>query len=329
MIRPLANLIIITCLSLSLSLQAAEPAIGSVAPDLGATSSFNTLDKGPVTLESLRGQVVLIDFWATWCHPCCEAIPHVEELYEKYKDQGLVVIGHTDASSKDLANFIPKNKITYIISVGANIGDAYGVTGIPHVFLIDPDGKIAWSGHPSGLQESTITALLKKAHPPGPAAPRFATPSTQPKVAALEKEAASGKVGSALKGLEKLAADGSKVDVATAATAATTTIAAWRTTMEQQIARQQTEGDLYAAAQTAGALAEAYKGGTDAKMLKDAAAALEKDPLYAVGKEFQALKKSTPAQRADPRFAGLIERFLKKNPTGFYADQAKDLLPTK
>ncbi len=305
---------------------AAEPAIGSMAPEFGGVTSYNTIDKGPVTLASLRGQVVLIDFWATWCGPCRASIPHVQELHEKFGDKGLVVIGHTDGTSKDLDAFIAKNQMTYIISVGPNIGDAYGVTGIPHVFLIDVDGKVAWSGGPTQLDESVVASLVKKARPRGPAAPKFATAATRPKVAALEKEAAAGRVGSALKSLDKLAADSAKADDAAAATASIATITAWRTALEQNQAKLVETGDVYAAAQVATNLAEAYKGGADAKALKDAATALEKDPQYAAGKDLQVLKKASPAERADPRFAGVVERYLAKHPTGMYADQAKSLI---
>lgn len=327
MIRTLLILILATCFLATESV-ATEPAIGSLAPELGAETSFNTPDKGPVTLAALRGQVVLIDFWATWCGPCCEAIPHVQELHEKYHDKGLVVIGHTNKTSQNLAEFITKNKIGYIISVSkaASIGEAYGVTGIPHVFLIDVDGKIAWSGHPARLEESTITDLLKKARPPGPAAPIFAKAAAQPKIAALEKEAAGGKVGMALKALSKIVAESSKAEDVSASTASIATITAWRSTMEQQSATQKEQGDVFAAAMTANALADAFKGSADAKALKEAASALEKDPQHAAGKELQTFKKASPAERADPRFGVAIERFLKKYPTGFYADQAKELI---
>jgi thiol-disulfide isomerase/thioredoxin len=145
---------------------AGEPAIGSVAPEFGGTTFFNVPKGAKVTLADLRGKVVLIDFWATWCGPCVAAIPHVKELYQKFQDKGLVVVGHTDGSSTNLEQFIKDKQIPYIISLGSDLGRAYGVTGIPHVFLIDVDGTIAWEGHPMRLEEGTIAALLKHVKQP-------------------------------------------------------------------------------------------------------------------------------------------------------------------
>jgi thiol-disulfide isomerase/thioredoxin len=141
---------------------AAATEVGDQAPSLGSTKSFNTPDGALIDLEKLRGKVVLIDFWATWCGPCVTAIPHVQELHKKYADQGLVVIGHTDGSSQDLENFIKQKAITYIVSLGADIGSTWGVTGIPSVFILDVEGKVIWKGHPAELQESALKAALKK-----------------------------------------------------------------------------------------------------------------------------------------------------------------------
>jgi thiol-disulfide isomerase/thioredoxin len=139
------------------------PAIGSVPPEFGGTTFYN-LPAGvaKITLADERGKVVLIDFWATWCNPCVATIPHAVDLYRRFHAQGLEVIGHTDASSENLDAFIAAKGIPYIISVGPDIGGAFGVTEIPHAILIGRDGKVAWQGPPGDLTEQTVADLITK-----------------------------------------------------------------------------------------------------------------------------------------------------------------------
>ncbi len=321
-------LFLLLLLGPGVALRAGEAAVGSVAPELGSEKTFNTPGGAPVTLASLRGQVVLIDFWATWCGPCVAAIPHVQELHEKYHDQGLVVIGHTDASSQDLPAFIKQKKISYIISVGKDIGNAYGVSGIPHVFIIDPDGKIAWQGHPAELQDSTVAELMKKAKPPappGPPSPAFAKPSPVAKVARYEQLAATGKVGIAVKELGKLAAADKNPTDAAAAKTSLDVISAWRAARDAEQAKAKDDGDVFVAASIAEVLAKQYAGHDDAKALLDTAAALKKDQQWKAGQDYARLAAIPVAGHADPRFIQQVDAFLKKWPDGYYAEQVKAL----
>ena len=307
-------------------LAAAQPAVGSPAPEVGGKQFFNLPANmgSPVTLASLRGRVVLVDFWATWCGPCVASIPHLIELHDKYAAQGLVIIGHTDGSSTNLDAFIKAKNIPYLISVGADIGDAYGVSGIPHVFVIDPDGKVAWEGHPSGLQEGTITALLKNVRIAASPVPSFAKPAADEKVARAEAGIAGGKVGAGVKALEKLS-EGKDAGTAAAAKATLASIGEWKAKIDGELARQKEVGDVYAAAELAGSLATSYAGHDEAKSYQALAAELKKDPGYAAGKEYQKLVAIPAEGRKDPRFAKLVEGFLKKFPAGYYADQARTL----
>lgn len=140
-------------------------AVGAQAPALGVKKTLNVNGGRVFDVADLKGRVVVIDFWATWCGPCVASIPHVEKTWQKYKDKGVVVIGHTNETSQDLPSFIKQNRMTYPITIGAEIGGAYGVRGIPHIYVIDHEGKVAWHGHPSELEDSVIDKVLAKAPP--------------------------------------------------------------------------------------------------------------------------------------------------------------------
>ena len=206
-------------------------------------------------VRSMRGRVVLIDFWATWCGPCVGSIPHIQELHDKFADQGLVVIGHTDASSRGLESFIQKHKITYPISVGANIGDNYGVTGIPALVIIDADGKVAWQGHPGGLQESLITELLTKVDlsaGSGIANPVFEKKSSIQAVQQIEEAIEAGHITKGWIALDRLVkAAKRKPEEAAAAEESIQVLIAWTEEQYAAIETTETDGDVFAAASMA------------------------------------------------------------------------------
>ena len=123
------------------------------APDFHAT----TLTGLPISLQSLRGKFVLLDFWATWCPPCRMSIPGTEKLYQKFHKDGFDVVGISldEGGSALVRDFVKQNGMTYpiIMGVKTTIPSDYGVSPIPSFFLIDKNGRIRW--HQEGYSLST------------------------------------------------------------------------------------------------------------------------------------------------------------------------------
>jgi len=112
-----------------------------LAPDF----SLPDLSGHPVSLASFRGKVILLDFWATWCEPCREEIPHFVELQNKYGDQGLQIIGVSmDDGPEPVREFYQRFKMNYPVVMGtAKTGEIYGgILGLPIAFVIGRDGRI-------------------------------------------------------------------------------------------------------------------------------------------------------------------------------------------
>jgi peroxiredoxin len=95
-------------------------------------------------LRDLRGKVVLVNFWATWCPPCRKEMPDLQALYDKYKDQGLVVLAISDEEAAKVTPFISERKISYpvMLDPGRKVNDLYQVEGIPKSFVYDRQGQL-------------------------------------------------------------------------------------------------------------------------------------------------------------------------------------------
>jgi thiol-disulfide isomerase/thioredoxin len=113
-----------------------------------------------VTLQKLKGKVVIVEFWATWCPPCRASIPHLVELRDKLDKSKVEIIGLTDEPKSKIETFVKDMKMNYTVGYGSTSGQAYGVTGIPHAFVIGPDGKIAWDGHPMDAAMAPLVTKL-------------------------------------------------------------------------------------------------------------------------------------------------------------------------
>lgn len=121
----------------------------------------------PVDLAAVKGkQVVVVEFWATWCGPCRTSIPHLTEMQKKFKD--VIFIGVSNEEASDVKPFVKKmgEKMDYTVAVdedgktSAGYMEAYGIDGIPHAFIVDKEGRIAWLGHPMGGLEQTLAEVV-------------------------------------------------------------------------------------------------------------------------------------------------------------------------
>jgi len=107
-----------------------------------------------------EGKFVLVDFWATWCGPCRRAVPELNELAAKFKDD-LVVIGVSDEDeAKVKAMEEPRIEYFSAIDPEARMKKKVGVRGIPHVLLIDPSGKVCWQGFPMSKEDPLSAELV-------------------------------------------------------------------------------------------------------------------------------------------------------------------------
>ena len=124
----------------------------------------NIVDGKPLRLDQLRGKVVYLDFWASWCGPCLKSFPFMEELHRQYKDRGLVVVAvNLDQELADAQKFLQENPVTFFIGQNAqgDIAELYDVAAMPSTYIIDADGviKVVHRGFKSS-DKQTLTALI-------------------------------------------------------------------------------------------------------------------------------------------------------------------------
>lgn len=159
---------------------AKQLAIGDPAPDIDIAHWVKGVemdrrgDFTPITSFG-DGKVYVLEFWATWCGPCVGGMPHLSELQEKHKEDGVTIIGVSDESLPKVTSFLfqedrrdgklQNDRTHYILttdpdqSVKQDYFLAAGQSGIPCAFLIGKDGHVEWIGHPNGLDEPLAAVL--------------------------------------------------------------------------------------------------------------------------------------------------------------------------
>jgi len=145
-----------------------DAASAQIGGQVGNTAPAFTLARiggGDLSLVDLRGKVVLVDFWATWCPPCRMAMPHLQELSQEYADQ-LVVVGISmdQGGARVVEPFVAKEQLTFEVVLQDNkvVQQFGGIMSIPTTFLIDQDGRIVgkWIGYQT---KAVYEGAIKKA----------------------------------------------------------------------------------------------------------------------------------------------------------------------
>ena len=148
----------------------AGTASSAIAPATAAPDfTLRAMDGPNMRLQEQRGRVVMINFWATWCAPCRQEMPHLNRLYEKYRGAGFVLLGvNVDDDTGKAAEVAAKLGVTFpvLLDTEKSVSKLYDVSTMPSTMLIDRDGKVRYvhRGYLAGYEdnyEKQIRELLK------------------------------------------------------------------------------------------------------------------------------------------------------------------------
>jgi peroxiredoxin len=165
--RPLRRLTVGFVLVFSGAWLAAAPiAPSTLAPDF----TLRTLEGQNLRLGEQRGRVVLVNFWATWCGPCRQEMPHLNKLYDKYKSSGFVLLGvNVDEDTRQAASVASKLGVKFPVlpDNDKRVSKQYDLSAMPSTVLIDRDGRVRYlhRGYQSGYEDTydrQIRELLKE-----------------------------------------------------------------------------------------------------------------------------------------------------------------------
>jgi cytochrome c biogenesis protein CcmG/thiol:disulfide interchange protein DsbE len=134
----------------------AMPKIGQVAPEISARQWINS--KTPLTLADLRGKVVVVDFWATWCAPCVAQIPRLNKLQRQYAGKNFQLLSLVREGHQTMDPFQVKQEVDYPIGLESGSLDNYAITQIPLAVVIDQTGRIIWVGESAWPEMDKVIA---------------------------------------------------------------------------------------------------------------------------------------------------------------------------
>jgi len=148
------------------------PKIGDLPPPLAFTKTIQGTATNDLTWEKLRGKVVVLEFWATWCGPCVKAIPHLNDLVEQFKDRPVVFISVSSENEETVRLFLNNHpiKASVMLDDFEALNKVYHVVGIPHAVIVDASGRIAAITPPQRLEAKHLEEVLdgKKCSLPEP-----------------------------------------------------------------------------------------------------------------------------------------------------------------
>ena len=154
----------------SLAALAPLPAMAVEAGEAAPAFSLPSASGAPVATDKLRGKVIYVDFWASWCGPCRRSFPWMNEMQQKYGPKGFVVVGiNVDKKRADADKFLAQvpAAFTIVFDEAGSTPSAFGVKGMPSAYLIDANGKVSYvergflDEHRAEL-EQRVAALVAK-----------------------------------------------------------------------------------------------------------------------------------------------------------------------
>ena len=160
-IKAVGTIVGAVLLCLSLNIHAASKAPSFTLKDLGGQN---------ISLDQFKGEVVYVDFWATWCPPCRKSFPWMEQMHKRYKDLGLKIVAISlDGKRGVIDKFLKDNPVSFMILQDPNgkIADAYKLKGMPSSYLIDRKGNIrithaGFRDKDKAMLESSFKELLSE-----------------------------------------------------------------------------------------------------------------------------------------------------------------------